>query len=173
MSNPTRYTDPDGESIATITVSGMLLSAAREGISTGIIYRVGGKSFIAGLTNGFTSDFISKSIAVFGAKSGPKGIYVGVDLGEVIGPAVGSFVEDIVFNETKTPSEIAETAAKSVATGMITGASVEYIKYAVEFVNKAGSAARILSEYDENFGTAIEVFFKTFAKILDTKEKAS
>ena len=178
MSNPTRYADPDGESIAIAAIS---LKAAGAGILNGLAvgaaYKYSGKSHLAGFFNGFASEFGSSFGQGFGFYvGGPSGSYIGTLVGGALGSAIGSLADDLISNNGKSINDMAQSAAKSAAESIVMGLPVTHLEYvaALSKINdEAAIVTKELMKYDQHFGKAMKTFFEVFSKALSYAEVAS
>ena len=163
MNNPNRYTDPDGEAI----LEALIFAGLYDGLTTGGLYMLSGKSFAEGFTNGAASGLTTAAISMFGTAAGPSGADIGGIIGSSIGSAIGSLTEDIFWHKNeKTKAEMIVSAAKSAATGLIVGLPATHIEYAVNFSTELGFVADKLMEYDIYFGEALQMFFTALEETL-------
>ena len=172
MSNPTRYTDPSGESVIAAIIGKATIVGMLRGLTTGVLYQNSGKRFDAGFLNSFVSEFSSSFGSDIGTVlGGPTGTYIGSIIGTSLGAAFGSIAEDYVYNADKTWSDIFASAGKAAAQNLVLGLPATHLKYARELmVDDIGMATKNLVEYNETFGKAVEIFFKAFAEALSLEE---
>ena len=165
--NPSKYKDTDGNVLTEAAIIVAVGSSFVSGITTGAVYKYKGERFAAGFVNGFTSCAVTELGAAIGMLTQTSiGATAWMTIGSVVGGAIGSVAEDVIFHPEKNSSSIAKSAAKSAASGIVSGVSSAYWKYAIDIANQAGSAAKTLMKYDENFGKAIQIFFDELVTIL-------
>ena len=165
MSNPTRYTDPNGEfalgaflagcaKAVTAVVGPAVTVGTINGIVTGIAYAFNGKDYDAGLVNGAVSGFV----AAIGAGTSPVGAFVG----SAIGPIAGQLAEDWFLNKGGFDSYTIQDYAKMAAEGILYDLPSNYWPIAKETADKFGSAARELMGYNESFAELGDILVKFF-----------
>ena len=173
MSNPTRYTDPDGEfalaAFLTQKAAKVAGSMLFEGLITGIAYKSDGKSFREGFTSGAVSGFWSGVGSLIGPDGSMKRV-IGIILTSAVGSVMGTAVDDFHSKETAQKYSV-EYVLNAALKGLGTGVLSAYLDNAVYWANKPDSVAKALTEYDDNLGKWIKEIFGGATTLLASKEE--
>ena len=146
MSNPTRYTDPDGEfAITTLlasTAGRFALSVAVDGLATGLAYRVNGKSFFDGLKSGVASSLFT---------GGGEKLLARTFLGGVAGSIISSTVASMVVTLWENKGSIDNMNLLGILMdGILSGSSSFFLGEMHEFALEDDLLLKLAPELTEN-----------------------
>ena len=158
MSNPTRYADPDGEGVIlawiTSKVGEIAVSAAVDGLATGLAYYADGKSFADGFLIGASSSLGSNATETLLSMFFPK---LGVTSVRIISSTIASVVTTICESNGALNDK---NLIKAVINGLISATSSLYFDEIGNFSKDNDLLTKLAPEFDESTSIATKYFLQ-------------
>lgn len=161
MSNPTRYTDPDGEFAisAWIAKNGIdiLANTAVSAIATGIAYHSDGKSVVEGVLLGAASGAVSAVVdAILGKDTLRITRAVTASIGEYWRTSGGEIDQGALTD--------------AIISGVVAGVAGKYFTSATKITSENDYILELMPTYTQKFGDNIELFFNGIMTAVLSKE---